>query len=430
MNVCIIGSGYVGISAGVGFAIKGNNVIFVEINKSIVDRIRRGESHIYEPGIDKWLRKFVKMGHIEATTNIKKAIETSDIFFICVGTPSKRSGEIDLRYIKSVSKSIGNVLKSTNKNVVVVVKSTVLPGTTENVVAKIIENVSGKRVGIDFYVAMNPEFLREGSALQDFLNPDRIVIGANEKYSRSLLKKLYANFKVKKIFTSIMAAEMIKYASNAFLACKISFINEIGNLCKKLGIDVYEIANGMGMDKRIERRFLDAGVGFGGSCFPKDVSAIIFLMKKLGFNARILKAVMDVNKEQRKVIVKLLENRSGKLKGKTITVLGLAFKANSDDIRESPAIDVIAELLKKGARVKAYDPKAMDRMKKIHKNIYYAKNVRDALKDSDACIVLTDWDEFKMLGKNDFEVMRKKIIIEGRRVFYGKKGINVEGICW
>jgi UDPglucose 6-dehydrogenase len=425
MNISIIGSGYVGICTGVGFAIRGNKVICVDIDKKKVDNINKGIPPIYENGLEAQLKKCLKNKTFEATTDINYAINNSEITFIGVGTPSRSDGSIDLTYVKNCSEQIGKCLK---KYHIVVMKSTVVPGTMENVVIPLIEK-SKKKSGKDFGVCMNPEFLREGFALEDFLNPDRIVIGELDKKSGDVLEKLYNNFKAPVVRCSLKTAEMSKYASNAFLATKISFINEIGNLCKKLGIDTYDVSKAMGYDKRISPFFLNAGVGFGGSCFPKDISAIISRSEELGLDSKIMKSVVDVNKKQRIRIVDLLKNKT-QIKGKKIAILGLSFKSGTDDIRDSVAIDIIKELKKNGANVSAYDPKASENMKNVISDISYAKSVTDCLTNADACLILTDWDEFKALADKDFSVMRNKIIIEGRKTLDKNKVKNFEGICW
>ncbi|MCD6590544.1 MAG: UDP-glucose/GDP-mannose dehydrogenase family protein [Candidatus Aenigmarchaeota archaeon] len=430
MRISIIGTGYVGLSTGVGFAVKGNEVICVDVIPEKVNMINKGISPIYEPGMNEKLMEVLDKGLIEATSDLKKAVMATHISFISVGTPSREDGSIDLKYIKEVSKQIGEVLRNKEGYHVIVVKSTVVPGTTENVVIKNLEEHSGKKAGEDFGVCMNPEFLREGKALEDFLNPDRIVIGSIDKRSGDVLEELYKNFNAPILRTDLKTAEMIKYASNAFLATKISFANEIGNICKKLGIDVNEVMRGVGMDHRISPYFLNAGAGFGGSCFPKDVKALINKAIEVGYEPKLLEQTIKVNEKQKVKLVEQLKEKIGNLNGKTITVLGLAFKPNSDDIREAPAINIISKLLEKGAKVKAYDPKAVENMRKIFPNVLYADDMKSALKNSDACLIVTDWGEFKQLEDKDFDVMRNKVILEGRKVLDKNKVSNFDGICW
>jgi UDPglucose 6-dehydrogenase len=418
MQISVFGSGYVGLVTGVCFSDFGHNIFFVDVDQKKLDLIKKGISPIYEPGLDKLMKKNKK--NLQTTTDYKFAIKNSEITFICVGTPSKKDGSIDLSYIKKVSENIGNCLKQKEWHLVVV-KSTVVPETTKDFVIPILEKNSGKKAGIDFGVAMNPEFLREGKAVQDFLNPDRIVVGTYDEKSKIILQRLYKDFDCTKIFTGLSEAEMIKYASNAFLATKISFINEIGNICKKLGINTHIVAKGMGHDKRIGRAFLDSGVGWGGSCFPKDVEALILKAKSVGEKPRILEQTVKVNDLQPLKLVELLKKHIPNLKGKEIGILGLAFKKDTDDVRESRAIPVIRELIKEKAVVKAYDPKAMDNFKKIFPNIEYC-NANDIM-NSDAILILTDWDAFKKLN------YKGKIVIDGRYMEEAKKGIY-EGICW
>jgi len=429
MRIAVVGTGYVGLSTGVGFAIRGNEVICVDKVKEKVKQINQGVTPIYEPLLEEHLRKVLEEGRLKATGDLHKAMRKSEVIFISVGTPPKEDGSIDLKYIKEVSKEIGRSLASKGYKVIVV-KSTVLPGTTENVVIPNLERYSGKRAGKEFGVCMNPEFLREGKALEDFLCPDRIIIGAIDKKSGNILEKVYANFNAPVLRTDLKTAEMIKYASNAFLAMKVSFSNEIGNICKRLGIDVYEVMKGVGMDSRISEKFLAAGCGFGGSCFPKDVDALIHKAKELEYEPKLLEEVQNLNRRQKVGMVELLEKRIGNLKGKKICILGLAFKPGTDDVRGASSVDIISRLVEKGAKVKAYDPKAMENVKKIFPNIEYAKSAKEAIEGSDACLVVTEWEEFRKLKNEDFDLMKNRIIIEGRKVLDPKSVKGFEGICW
>jgi UDPglucose 6-dehydrogenase len=429
MRVSIVGTGYVGLSTGVGFAVKGNNVTCVDIIREKVDMINRGETPIYEPGLDEQLKDVLGRGLFRATTDLEKAIMYTDVTFISVGTPSREDGSIDLRFIEEASRQIGEILKEKTGYHVVVVKSTVVPGTTEDVVKRNLEKSSGKKAGEGFGLCMNPEFLREGKAMEDFLHPDRVVVGCIDKRSGDLVEKLYFNFNTKIFRTEIKVAEMIKYASNALLAIKITYSNEIGNICKELGIDVYDVMKGVGMDNRLGPHFLSAGVGYGGSCFPKDVEALIAKAKSLGYDPKYLEETHRHNKRQRERLVELLEKKM-KLHGKRICILGLAFKPDSDDIREAPAIDIIKSLKAKGASVVAYDPKAIENMRVLFPDIHYAGSAAEAIAGADACLVLTEWDEFKQLTDQDFGTMEKKIIIEGRKALDPSKVTEFEGICW
>ncbi len=429
MNISIVGTGYVGLSTGVGFSVKGNKVTCVDIIQKKVERINRGESPIYEPGLEEKLKDSLSRGLFKATSDMEKAIMFTDVTFISVGTPSKEDGSIDLKYIEEVSKQIGKVLKKKESYHVVIVKSTVVPGTTEDVVLKNIEKESGKKAGEHFGMCMNPEFLREGSAMEDFLNPDRVVIGELDSKSGDPVEKLYDNFDTKIIRTKIKVAEMIKYTANSLLATKISFSNEIGNICKRLGIDVYDVMEGVGTDKRISPLFLWAGAGYGGSCFPKDVEALISKANELGLKSELLEKTISVNKKQKSILVDMLTNKMD-VKGKRIAILGLAFKPGSDDIREAPSIEIIRSLKEKGASVVVYDPKAAGNMKVIFPNIAYAQSSRDAISDADACLIVTEWSEFRNLTDDDFSKMNEKIIIEGRKALDPKKVKGFEGICW
>ena len=423
MKISIIGCGYVGAVTGACLAELGNGVCFIDIDDKKIKKIKSCQSPIYEPGLDALLER--NASRISTSTSIQEGITGSDCSFICVGTPSNEDGSINLTYIKSAAVEIGNALR-TMKNHTVVVKSTVVPGTTEDVILPMLEKHSLKRVKEDFSVAMNPEFLKEGSALNDFFHPDRIILGIGDERGRTVLGELYRSFSCPKLCTSIKTAEMTKYVSNAFLATKISFSNEIGNICKKLDIDVYEVMEGVGLDQRIGPKFLNAGAGFGGSCFPKDVAALIALAQQKGENPILLKSAIEINEKQPGRLVELLKSRVGELKNKRIAILGLAFKDNTDDIRDSRAIPVIADLLERGADIAAYDPMANEAMEKIYPSIRYCPSAAEALEGADGCLVMTEWPEFAEL-QPEFDRMRKKVIIEGRRILSCE---GYEGICW
>lgn len=429
MNISMIGTGYVGLSTGIGFAVKGNDVVCVDIDREKVEKINQGVSPIYEPLLEDYLKKVLKDGKFRATTDLKEAIEQTEVSFISVGTPSKEDGSIDLKYIEEVSRQIGEVLKGKEYHVVVV-KSTVVSETTEKVVIPNLEKSSGKKASESFGVCMNPEFLKEGKAMEDFLKPDRVVIGSIDKKSGDVIERLYENFQAPILRTDLKTAEMIKYASNALLAAKVSFSNEIGNICKLLGINVNDVMRGVGLDSRISEKFLNAGCGYGGSCFPKDVDALIRKAKDLGYDPKLLREVHDLNLRQRVRLVEQLESRMGDLKDKTVCVLGLAFKPDSDDIREASSVFIISKLLEKGANVRAYDPKAITNMKKVFPDIEYPENAKEAIKDSDACLIVTEWKEFKNLSEKDFETMKNRIVIEGRKVLDRNKISGFDGICW
>lgn len=421
MKICIIGCGYVGTVTGTGFAELGNEVIIVDIDEEKVNTLNSGRSPIFEQGLEELIVK--NRERLHATVDFRE-LEYSDISFICVGTPSKDDGSVDLRYVKSAAEDIGKALAKETNFHLVVVKSTVVPGTTDEVVRTIIERVSNKKAFGDFGVAMNPEFLREGNAVEDFFNPDRIVFGVEDERSKRMLEALYKPFNSPKLITGIKTAEMIKYVSNSFLATKISFANEIGNICKKLGIDTYNVFKGVGLDHRINPSFFRAGIGFGGSCFPKDVRALIAKAEEVGEKPQILKAVIKLNDEQPLKLIKVLKKHIPDLRGRRIGVLGLTFKPDTDDVRESRAVPIIERLIEEGAHVVVYDPKAMmDTFKRIFPQIQCASP--EEVLNTDAVLIVTEWQEFKNLNYTG------KIVIDGRRVEKAKEGAAIyEGVCW
>lgn len=427
MKISVIGTGYVGTVSATCFAELGHEVICVDIDSSKIEKINSGIPPIYEEGLSLLLQKHAGK-KLSGTSDNRFAVMNSDVSFICVGTPSDADGNIDLGIVKAASSSLGKALKDKKDYHVIVVKSTVVPETTEKVVLPLIEKYSGKCSG-DFGIAMNPEFLREGKAIYDFMHPDKIVVGSTDKRSGDIVASLYNGLNCEVTRTNPRTAEMIKYVNNAFLATKISFSNEIGNICKQLDINTYEVMKAVGKDFRIGPHFLNSGAGFGGSCFPKDVKALIGKAKKIGYEPLILESVIEVNERQPGRMVLLLKNELGDLKRKNITVLGLAFKNDTDDIRESRAIPVIKELLDNGAFVSAYDPMANENMSRIYANIRYHSNAADALRNSDACLVMTEWDEFKSLDK-EFDLMRNKLIIDGRHILAQQKNIKYAGLCW
>lgn len=427
MKVSIVGSGYVGLVTGMGFVKLGNEVIFIDIDDRKIQMINQATPPIYEEGLEELMQEL--KGKYYATKDYREAILNSDITFICVGTPSKEDDSIDLTYVKKAAEEIGKALREKNSYHVVVVKSTVLPGTTEEVVKPIIEEYAGKKAFEDFGLAMNPEFLREGVALRDFLNPDRIVIGVRDDRTRKVLEKLYEPINAPKLIVDIKTAEMVKYASNAFLATKISFANEIGNICKKFGIDSWKVFEGVGLDHRISPHFFKTGIGWGGSCFPKDTRALIKKAEELGEDPTILKAVVNVNDRQPLKLLELLKKHVPELKEKTVGVLGLAFKPNTDDVRETRAYIVIKKLIDEGAHVIAYDPKAMENFKRFYPDIggriKYATSAEEVLKKTDIILIVTEWSEFEKLNYSG------KIVVDGRRIEAAEKTAKVyEGVCW
>ena len=427
MKISVIGSGYVGSVTAACFAEAGHEIVCVDIDEKKVEQINAGIPPIYEEGLGDLLRKYAGKKLI-ATIDYEFAVRETDISFICVGTPSAEDGSIDLSIVRAAATNIGEALAKKKGYHVVVVKNTVVPETTEKFVLPVLEEASEKTAGKDFGVAMNPEFLREGKAVHDFMHPDKMVIGAIDRKSGDLISELYRKFECEVIRTNPATAEMIKYANNSLLATKISFANEIGNICKKLGIDTYEVMAAVGKDFRISPRFLNSGAGFGGSCFPKDVKALIGKAKAIGYSPILLESVIAVNEKQPLLMTEILIRKIGNLAGKKIAVLGLAFKNETDDIRESRAISVIAELLRLGAKISAYDPMAIENMKRVFPTIEYSGKAEDALKGADACLVMTEWDEFRQL-ESESENMKEKIVIDGRRVIEAKN-IDYEGLCW
>lgn len=424
VRIGVIGTGYVGLVTGASFANIGFEVMCLDVVEKKVNMINQAIPPIFENGLQDLLTDVVKERKLlTATLNRRETLEKSDVIFIALPTPSSADGSIDLTYIKSEVEELGKELRTMDGYKTFVVKSTVIPGTTKNVVLPLLEKYSGKKAGIDFGLAMNPEFLMEGLAISNFQKPDRVVIGAIDDRSFNEVKKLYLSFNCEIQQTTTSGAEMIKYAANSFLATKISYINEIANICEELGIDVSEVAYGLGLDERISPKFLRAGLGFGGSCFPKDVKALYALSKDLNRTSKILSAVLGINELQPMRAIQLLEGLMD-IKGKRVALLGLAFKPDTDDMREAPSIVIANELLSKGAVVVAYDPIAKDTAMAVLPNITHSNSAEEALKDADAVIVVTEWKEFNNLSSKDFAIMRGKNIIDGRRVLDWKELIN------
>jgi UDPglucose 6-dehydrogenase len=422
MNICVIGTGYVGLIAAVCFAKKGFKVKCVDVDEEKVSKVNSKISPIYEDNLQDYLNYAIDSGNMTATTNLQGAVRESEIVFIAVGTPCREDGSINLNYVHSVVESIGPVIRDDDKYRVIVVKSTVAPGTSEDIIHRL-EERSGKKCGEHFGVCMNPEFLKEGLAIEDFMQPDRVVIGQSDDRAGNVVQDLYEPFNAPVVrMSSLRAAEMVKYTSNALLATKISFANEIGDVCKRLGIDVYEVMRGVGLDHRLGPYFLNAGPGFGGSCFPKDVSALIHKADETGFNAKLLKMVLEVNHDQPYRVVDL-----AKAKGlrDSIAVLGLAFKPGTDDVRFTPAKPIIEELLKEGKYVTAYDPKAMENMRKIFPDIHYTNSAREAVDSAEMVIIVTHWDEFR-----DDSLYKGKVVIDARDIVKDKSLCDYEGLCW
>jgi UDPglucose 6-dehydrogenase len=424
-RISVLGIGYVGLCTAVAFASRGYSVIASTHDAEKAAKINEGIPPFYEPNLQDLLKESVKDGNLICFFNqTEKAVLATDLTFNAVGTPSKPGGSIDLQFIETSSKDIGHALGKKKTYHVIAVKSTVVPGTTQDVVKPILEKESGKKCGSEFGLCMNPEFLRQGSAFEDTIHTDRIVIGEYDKKSGDLLDKTYRGFYGNDvpptIRTTLSTAELIKYASNSLLATKISYINTIANLCERIpGADVRVVATAMGLDKRIGPLFLNAGLGYGGSCFPKDVKALIAHSKKLGYNLELLESVESVNKTQPLKAVKFCEEMLGNLKGKHIAVLGLAFKAETDDMREARAIPIINSLIEKGAVVVAYDPVAMQIARALLNNkVQYATSALECIKNADCCILVTEWEEFKKLTPAQFiRNMKTPILIDGRRIY-------------
>lgn len=411
--ISVIGLGVVGLATAVGFALKGHRVIGIDIDPDKVKKINQRICPTYEEGLSEAMKKV----EITATTDHGQALN-SDVSFLCGGTPPKHDGSINLFYLEEPAKQLAEVLRGKRSYHLVVVRSTVVPNTATRFIVPLFRD-SGE-VGI----CVNPEFLREGTALEDFMNPSRIVIGANDQRAGDTLKNLYVGFGSPIVRTDRKTAEMIKEASNAFLATRVSFINEIGNTCRELGIDVYEVAKGMGYDERIGSEYLRAGIGFGGFCLPKDLSALMSQAKELGYMPRLLEAVADLNKQQPLRLLELLRRHIPSLEGKTIGILGLAFKPGTDDVRSSKAIEIVQALLDEGTQVKAYDPRAAANFKKVFNNHHIDYTSSEEVLAADAILILTEWDEFNNLDYRD------KIVIDGRMIPKAKEARIYEGICW
>ena len=412
MNIAIIGAGYVGLVTGACFSELGNSVICVDNDPEKISLLKELKMPFYEKGLDKMVKKNVRAGRLVFTDDIKEAVKKSLVIFICVGTPPREGGEADLSYIEDVAAQIAKNMPSYR---LIIEKSTV-PVETGSWIERTIK-INNKK-GIKFDVASNPEFLKEGTAIEDFMHPDRIVIGVETKKAKDILTRLYSPIKAEIVVTDIKSAELIKHASNSFLAAKISFINSIANICEKTGADIEKVSYGIGLDKRIGRAFLKSGIGYGGFCFPKDLDAFIHISDKLGCDFSILKAVRSVNESQKQVFIKKIEKELWIIKDKTIGILGLAFKPNTDDMRFAPSIDIINSLISSGARIKAYDPKALEKAGAVLKNVDFCKDPYDVAKGSDALLILTEWNEFKAMDLSRIKkLLKNPLIIDGRNIF-------------
>jgi UDPglucose 6-dehydrogenase len=412
-NICVIGTGYVGLVTGTCFADLGNKVVCNDVSAERIEKLKNGVMPIFEPGLEQLVSINYRSGRLSFTTDLAEALKDAEFAFIAVGTPSGVDGEADLQYVRNVAEAIA---EHVDHHIIVINKSTVPVGTGDWVADIIRKKRNGKP--LDFEVVSNPEFLREGSAINDFMIPDRVVLGSTDREAARKVAGLYQPLRTNIQITDLRTAEMIKYASNAFLATRISFINEIANICEEMGADVREVAHGMGLDKRIGSSFLDAGLGWGGSCFPKDVKALAHMAVLHGTHPQLLQAVMEINRNQRRKVIVKLRKALGSLNDKVIGVLGLSFKPNTDDIRDAPALEVIHLLLNEGASVRAYDPQAMKNVAQEFPGISLCKTPYEAAAGTDALVLATEWNEFKQL---DFEViagsMRSKIIIDGRNLY-------------
>ena len=410
MRVAVIGTGYVGLVTGACLAQRGHSVTCVDIDEEKIARLQQGEIPIYEPGLQEIVVRNMQEGRLTCTTSYAQASDGVDVFFLAVGTPPKENGAADLQYIFKAAEQIAQHL---NGYAVIVGKSTIPVGTNRRIKQVISQHYNG-----DFAIASNPEFLREGSAVEDFMNPDRIVVGVESDRALQVMEELYAGFDCPKLFMDVESAEMVKYASNAFLATKISFINEIANVCDNVGASVDKVAEGMGLDKRIGSHFLNAGLGYGGSCFPKDVRALHQTAGTNGYVFQLLRSVIDVNHNQRWHFFQRMRQQLGDFAGKTIGVWGLAFKPNTDDIRESVAMDLIERLLEEGAQVQAHDPQAMSHVRRYAPHITCVGSPQEAAQGADALLVVTEWDEFTQVDMEAIRSsMRAPLLFDGRNMF-------------
>ena len=411
-QICVIGVGYVGLVTAACFADLGNHVVALDINKDRIDGLKRGEMPIYEPGLEELVERNVQANRLTFTTSYADSLQDTEFVFIAVGTPSGVDGEADLQYVAAAARTIARNMTSP---LIIINKSTVPVGTGDWVAGIVKEH---QPEPIPFSVVSCPEFLREGSAISDFLNPHRTVLGSMDTEAAEKVSHLHLPLRAPIVITDLRTAEMIKYASNAFLATKISFINEIANICEELGADVKEVAVGMGYDKRIGHHFLDAGLGYGGSCFPKDVKALAYMAQEKGRHPQLLHAVMEINDDRRPMVVHRMEEMLGTLNGKTIGLLGLSFKPNTDDMRDAPSIDIAEALLEAGAQVRAYDPVAMDIAAPLLPGVTMTNDPCTMAEGCDALIVVTDWNEFKQIDLERVrDIMNQPVLLDGRNIY-------------
>ena len=422
MKIAVIGLGFVGLTLSSVLASKGITTVGIDLDKEKCSKIAKGTPTFFEPGLKKTLKKALKKNLL--ITDKVSSINNCDFIFITVGTPQKKNGEIDLSFIKTVVKNVGKIIPKNKKKPIILIKSTVIPGTMKDVILPILEKNSKKKAGKDFGLISNPEFLQESKAIHDTIKPHAIVLGGYRTQFMSKTRKFFSRFNPNTpiIITNHQTAEMIKYANNSFLATNISFINQLASICQEIpDTNIDDVADAIGLDSRIGNQFLDAGPGYGGSCLPKDMKAIINLSSKVGVKPTMLNAVEKTNKQQINNIIKLMKQNIGKIKGKKVTVLGVAFKPNTDDIRDSMSIELIHRLIKSGAVVKIHDPKALDNARKIfHDNITYTDSIPSALKDSQCAIIMTKWKEYERINNKTTKYMKKKFLIDTRRILSDK----------
>ena len=428
MNIAIVGTGYVGLVSGACFAEMGIDVTCVDINPEKIKCLLNGEIPIYEPGLDDLVKRNVESGRLHFTTDLTTCLDNVEVVFSAVGTPPDEDGSADLQYVLEVARTFGRNIK---KYTILVTKSTVPVGTAKKVKAVIEEELTERGEQIDFEVASNPEFLKEGAAIKDFMSPDRVVVGVESDRAKKVMERLYRPFQMNNYrlyFMDIPSAEMTKYAANAMLATRISFMNDIANLCDLVGANVDMVRKGIGADTRIGSKFLYPGCGYGGSCFPKDVKALARTAREYGYTMGVIEAVEAVNERQKEIVVKKLQDKLGTLRGKTIALWGLAFKPETDDMREAPALVVIEKLLEAGASVKVYDPVAMDECRRrIGDRVVYCKDMYDVVIDADALAVLTEWKEFRIPSWSVIKrVMKQSVLVDGRNI-YSKDEVIAEG---
>lgn len=435
MHVSVIGSGYVGTTLAACLASVGHEVVNVDIDEDIVATINEGRAPIHEDGLAELVAAHAGPdgdGRLRATTDYS-VVRDTEVTFLCLPTPSREDGSIDLSIMEAGAESLGDALASKDERHTVVVKSTVVPGSTADVIAPILAEHSGKALGSELGIGMNPEFLREGTAVADFLDPDKVVLGADDPETLETMRALFAPLieqadEPPVVETDTRTAEMVKYANNAFLASKISLMNDLGNICKELGVDAYEIADAIGLDDRIGRQFLDSGLGWGGSCFPKDVAAIVAAAREVGYDAPVLNAAIEVNDRQPERFLGLLDRHTD-VEGKRVAVLGLAFKPGTDDIRETRAVPVIEGLLARGANVVATDPVAIENTREVFPDIEYVESAEEALDNAEACLVVTAWPEYAALDE-EFDAMATPLVLDGRHCIERRDGIVYEGLTW